>query len=89
MISVGRGANESIQEQIKSLGANMLMIFSGVILSRLSHGNYNALLAVGVLDLAISSALLVKRPLGGDQLVLTEEDQCFSIKFNKISDFFK
>ncbi|MBN1665027.1 MAG: ABC transporter permease [Deltaproteobacteria bacterium] len=29
MISVGRGANESIQKQIQSLGANMLMIFSG------------------------------------------------------------
>jgi putative ABC transport system permease protein len=29
MISVGRGANESIQEQIQGLGANMLMIFSG------------------------------------------------------------
>jgi len=29
MISVGRGANESIQDQIQSLGANMLMIFSG------------------------------------------------------------
>jgi putative ABC transport system permease protein len=29
MISVGRGANASIQEQIHSLGSNMLMIFSG------------------------------------------------------------
>jgi len=29
MISVGRGANESIQDQIRSLGANMLMVFSG------------------------------------------------------------
>jgi putative ABC transport system permease protein len=29
MISVGRGANASIQEQINSLGSNMLMIFSG------------------------------------------------------------
>ncbi|MBN1381117.1 MAG: ABC transporter permease [Deltaproteobacteria bacterium] len=29
MISVGRGAHESIQRQIQSLGANMLMIFSG------------------------------------------------------------
>ena len=30
MISVGRGANMSIQEQINDLGANMLMVFSGV-----------------------------------------------------------
>jgi putative ABC transport system permease protein len=29
MISVGRGANASIQEQINNLGSNMLMIFSG------------------------------------------------------------
>ncbi len=29
MISVGRGANMSIQEQINDLGANMLMVFSG------------------------------------------------------------
>ena len=29
MISVGRGANYSIQEQINNLGSNMLMIFSG------------------------------------------------------------
>ena len=29
MISVGRGANASIQEQILSLGSNMLMVFSG------------------------------------------------------------
>jgi putative ABC transport system permease protein len=29
MISVGRGANVSIQQQINDLGANMLMVFSG------------------------------------------------------------
>ncbi|MFH1083622.1 MAG: ABC transporter permease [Pseudomonadota bacterium] len=29
MISVGRGANASIQEQINNLGSNMLMIYSG------------------------------------------------------------
>jgi len=29
MISVGRGANDSIQQQINDLGANMLMVFSG------------------------------------------------------------
>ena len=29
MISVGRGANISIQQQINDLGANMLMVFSG------------------------------------------------------------
>ncbi len=29
MISVGRGANASIQDQIHSLGSNMLMVFSG------------------------------------------------------------
>ncbi|MCJ7687648.1 MAG: ABC transporter permease [Desulfobacteraceae bacterium] len=29
MISVGRGANASIQEQINNLGTNMLMIYSG------------------------------------------------------------
>jgi putative ABC transport system permease protein len=29
MISIGRGAKENIQEQINSLGSNMLMIFSG------------------------------------------------------------
>ena len=29
MISVGRGAKANIQEQISSLGSNMLMIFSG------------------------------------------------------------
>ncbi|MBI5551476.1 MAG: ABC transporter permease [Desulfobacterales bacterium] len=33
MISVGRGANASIQDQIHSLGANMLMIFSGTVKS--------------------------------------------------------
>lgn len=29
MISVGRGANDSIQEQIRSLGSNMLLVYSG------------------------------------------------------------
>ncbi len=29
MVSVGQGANHSIQEQINSLGSNMLMVFSG------------------------------------------------------------
>ncbi len=29
MVSVGQGANQSIQDQINSLGSNMLMVFSG------------------------------------------------------------
>ena len=29
MISIGRGANASIQEQINNLGSNMLMVWSG------------------------------------------------------------
>jgi len=42
MISVGRGANASIQEQINNLGSNMLMIFSGSSKSggvRMGHGS--------------------------------------------------
>lgn len=30
MISVGRGANTSIQKQINDLGANMLIVYSGI-----------------------------------------------------------
>ncbi len=35
-----------------------LMISAGATLSRLSHGNYPALIGVGILDLSIASALL-------------------------------
>lgn len=42
MISVGRGAKESIQDQIQSLGANMLMIFSGSSQSGGVRGGYGS-----------------------------------------------
>ena len=42
MISVGRGANMSIQEQISDLGANMLMVFSGSTKKRGVRGGYGS-----------------------------------------------
>ncbi len=36
-----------------------LMITAGAILSRLAHGSYPFLIGVGILDIAISSALLI------------------------------
>jgi putative ABC transport system permease protein len=50
MISVGRGANESIQEQIQSLGSNMLMIFSGSSQSGGVRGGYGSAPTLRVSD---------------------------------------
>jgi putative ABC transport system permease protein len=42
MISVGRGANLSIQQQINDLGANMLMVFSGTTKKGGVRGGYGS-----------------------------------------------
>ncbi|MBN2809926.1 MAG: ABC transporter permease [Deltaproteobacteria bacterium] len=52
MISIGRGANASIQEQIHSLGSNMLMIFSGTSKSGGVRSGYGTKPTLYVSDVA-------------------------------------
>jgi putative ABC transport system permease protein len=50
MISVGRGANASIQQQINDLGANMLMVFSGSTKKGGVRGGYGSNPTLSVKD---------------------------------------
>ena len=50
-----------------------IMISAGVMLSRLSHGNFSFLLSVAVLDLSIATALLVSSLVFWEEKAFTKE----------------
>ena len=68
MISVGRGANASIQENINSLGSNMIMVFSGSSLKGGASGGYGSTPTLRIKD---AEAMLRECPAISDVTHIT------------------